>query len=124
MSYTDFVIKVKNARGAGKTIVKVNFTRMNKAIADLLASRGFVKNVEVKGKGVKKYLEIDLEGKKQIHGVKFLSTPSLHRYAGYKDIRKVRNGFGMLVVSTPKGIVAGETARREKVGGELLFEIW
>jgi len=124
MKYTDFVIKVKNAKTAGKPTVKTDSTKANKAIAELLAVRSFVKSVEVKGKGTKKYLEIDLEGKKRIHAVKFLSTPSLHRHAGYKDFRKVKNGFGMLVVSTPKGIMAGETARKEKVGGELLFEIW
>ncbi len=124
MKYTDFVIKVKNAKTAGKPTVKTDATKANKAIAELLAVRSFVKSVEVKGKGTKKYLEIDLEGKKRIHAVKFLSTPSLHRHAGYKDFRKVKNGFGMLVVSTPKGIMAGETARKEKVGGELLFEIW
>lgn len=122
--YTNFLIKIKNARSAEKAIVKTDATKMTKAIAELLAIRGFIKAVEVKGKGAKKYLEIDLEGKKKIHAVKFLSTPSLHRYAGYKDFRKVKNGFGMLVVSTPKGIMAGEAARKEKVGGELLFEIW
>ncbi len=124
MSYTDFVIKIKNAKIAGKPIVKTDATKMSRAIAELLAARGFVKGVEVKGKGVKKYLEIDLEGKKQMHAVKFLSTSSRHRYAGYKDFKKVKNGFGMLVVSTPKGIMTGESARKEKVGGELLSEIW
>lgn len=124
MNYTDFVIKVKNAKTAGKPIVKTDATKMSKAIAELLVVRGFVKGVEVKGKGVKKYLEIDLEGKKKIHAVKFLSTPSRHRHAGYKDFKKVKNGFGMLVVSTPKGVMTGESARKEKVGGELMFEIW
>ncbi len=124
MNYTDFVIKVKNAKTAGKSTVKSDATKMNKAIVELLVTRGFVKSVEVKGKGTKKYLEIDLGGKKRIHAITFLSKPSLHRHAGYKNFKKVKNGFGMLVVSTPKGIMTGETARKEKVGGELLFEIW
>ncbi len=122
--YTDFLIKIKNAKAAEKTTVKAQATKIHKAIAELLAARGFVKHVEVKGKGPKKYLEIDLESKKPIHGVKFLSTPSLHRYSGYKDLKKVKGGFGMLIVSTSKGIMSGETARKEKTGGELLFEIW
>ncbi len=122
--YTDFLLKIRNAKGAEKPTLKTPTTALHKAIADLLAARGFIKSVEVKGKGPKKYLEIEHQTNRPIHGIKFLSTPSLHRYGGYKDFRKVKGGFGMLVVSTSKGIMNGEAARKEKAGGELLFEIW
>ena len=122
--YTDFLIKIKNAKTAEKPTLKTPATKLHKAIADLLIARGFIKSVEIKGKGIKKYLEIELQAKKSIHGIKFMSTPSLHRYGGYKDFRKVKGGFGMLVVSTSKGIMNGETARKEKAGGEVLFQIW
>ncbi|MBI2035072.1 MAG: 30S ribosomal protein S8 [Candidatus Liptonbacteria bacterium] len=54
----------------------------------------------------------------------FLSKPSKKFYVSYKELRPVRRGFGMSVISTPKGIMTDKEARKNKVGGELLFEIW
>ncbi len=122
--YIDLLIKIKNAQKAGRDILKTRSTKMDKAVADLLAKRGFVKSVEVKGKTYKKYLEIDLKSDRLISGVKFLSKPSLHRYSGYATMKKVKGGYGLLVVSTPKGIVSGDEAKKHKVGGELLLEVW
>ncbi|MDE2001160.1 MAG: 30S ribosomal protein S8, partial [Patescibacteria group bacterium] len=57
-------------------------------------------------------------------GVRILSRPSRRLYAGYKDIRPIRQGYGMLVLSTPKGVMDGKSAKMQKLGGQLLFEIW
>ncbi|MEK7626624.1 MAG: 30S ribosomal protein S8 [Patescibacteria group bacterium] len=122
--YIDLLIKIKNAQAAGKPILKVTATKADKAVADVLSERGFVKSVELKGKSYKKYLEIELDGAKKISGLKFRSKPSLRNYAGYRELKKVKGGYGMLVLTTPKGILTDERARREKVGGQLLFEIW
>ena len=122
--YIDLLIKIKNAQGAGRETLKSRYTKMDKAVADILQQRGFVKNVEIKGKAYKKYIELDLKGGRPVAGVKFLSRPSLHKYSGYADMRKVKGGYGLLVVSTPKGILSGDEARKHKVGGELLLEVW
>ncbi len=122
--YTDFLIKIKNARMAEKKVLKAKFTKMDKAIAEILAMVNFVEKIEVKGKSAKKIIEIELDGKRRINGLKFLSRPSLRRYVGYKELRAPKGGRGLLVVSTSKGIMTSIEARKQKVGGQLLFEIW
>lgn len=126
--YIDFLNKIKNAQAARKDTLRVPYTKADFAIAEMLLRRNFLKGVSKKGKGVKKILEAQLNyeksGEGAIRGVKFLSKPSRRLYVGYKELKPVKHGFGMVVLSTPKGILSGNVARREKVGGELLFEIW
>jgi small subunit ribosomal protein S8 len=122
--YIDLLIKIKNAQAAGKPMLKSPATKTDKAVAEVLAERGFVKKVELKGKSYKKYLEIELDGARKINGLKFRSKPSLRNYSGYRDLKKVKGGYGTLVLTTPKGVLTDERAKKEKVGGQLLFEIW
>lgn len=122
--YINFLIKIKNAQKAGKKGMKAQFSKNDAAVAELLVSRGFLKSSETKGRAPKKYIEVDLDSTRKIDTVKFLSRPSARIYSGYNELRRVKGGFGMLVLSTPKGILSGEEARKQKVGGQLLFEIW
>ncbi len=122
--YIDLIIKIKNAQKAGKKSVKSPFSKMDNAVAEELARYGFVKRVEVKGRAPKKILDISLNPEKPLANVKFLSTPSLKKYSGYNQFRPVKGGFGLLIVSTPKGIMSGVRAKKEKVGGQVLFEVW
>lgn len=122
--YINLLIKIKNAASAGKKTVKFYHSNMDKAVLDVLKKHGFIAEVEIKGKNPKKILYVDLKHDKDIHGIKFLSKPSAKLYKGFKDLRKVKGGHGLLVISTPKGIMSGDEARRQKVGGEALFEIW
>lgn len=118
------MIKLKNATMADKKSVRFRYTKMDHAIVEVLLHYGFLKKVEVKGRAPKRTIEVLLNSEKAIEGVKFESTPSLRRYAGYKDFASIKGGRGLLVVSTPKGIKAAPEARKEKVGGQLLFAIW
>jgi len=126
--YTDLLVKIKNAQAVKSESIKANYSIMDKAILDILEKKNFVGAVEVKGRAPKKVFEINLKydntGKGIVNGVKILSKPSRHLYVGYEDIRPVRQGFGLLIVSTSKGIMDGQSARKAKLGGELLFEIW
>jgi small subunit ribosomal protein S8 len=124
MAYIDLLIKIKNAQSAEKPTLKTPATKIDKAVADILVERGFVKKSEVKGKSYKKYLEIELDGARKIEGLKFLSKPSIQKYSGYRELKKVKSGYGTLVLTTPKGIMTNERAKKERVGGQLLFEIW
>jgi len=67
---------------------------------------------------------IGLQGERSIEGVQFTSTPSVKRYRGYRDLRRVKGGYGVGIISTPKGVMTTETARREKVGGQILCTVW
>ena len=122
--YIDLLIRIKNAEAAGKDSVKVPYAKNDHAVAEILARFGFLASLEVKGRSLKKVMELKLNDARPIQGLKFLSRPSLRRYGKYREFRRVKSGQGLLVVSTPKGILTGEDARKSKVGGEILFEIW
>ncbi|RKY30250.1 MAG: 30S ribosomal protein S8 [Candidatus Omnitrophota bacterium] len=121
--YIDLVNRIKNAQEAGKKIVRAPYSNMDKEIASLLLKRGFVSKVNIVGRGADKVIKIYLRPS-AVSGFDFASKPSIQRYTGWKDIRPVKSGYGMLVLSTPKGIMSGEDARKEKVGGKVLFKIW
>ena len=100
---------------------------MDEEILGVLAKHQYVGLVHKKGRSSKKVLEVTLKYKEHegvIRSVQFLSKPSRHLYVGYRDIKPVRHGYGLLVLSTPRGILAGQEARKMKVGGEMLFKIW
>lgn len=122
--YIDLLIKIKNAQAAGKKLVKSRFTKTDKAVSEILQQYGFVAKSEIKGRLSKRFIFVDVKGSRPISGIRLISKPSVRRYAGYRDLRPVKGGYGTLVLSTPKGITTMSEARREKIGGELLFEIW
>jgi small subunit ribosomal protein S8 len=122
--YTDFIIRIKNAQNAGKSFLKVPYTKMDSLIAEVLERKGFFKKVEVKGRKTEKIIKIVLNPNHPIEGVKFLSKPSCRIYKGYSDLKPVKNGKGLLVVSTPQGIKSGSEAVKNKIGGQILFKIW
>ena len=127
MAYTDLITKIRNAQAVKKENVKTSYSKMNEAVLDVLKKHNYIDGFEKKGRGPKKILDIDLrydEGQGVIRGVRFMSKPSRRLYIGYRDVRPVRHGYGLSVVSTPKGIVTGADAKKAKVGGEILFEIW
>lgn len=125
--YQDLLTKIHNAQRAGKTSMKAQFSNMDMAVAEILVARGFVSAAAKKGRSPKRIIEVDMkytDGSGAITGIKFLSVPSRRLYAGYKDLRRVKQGYGTAVISTPKGIMTADSARKQKLGGELLFEIW
>lgn len=125
---SDFINQIKNAGMARKSEVTLSYSKMKHAIADLLVREGYIASVEQKGKDTRKTLKVTLiteeQGRPRINDVKRLSKPSRRMYAGVSEIRPVRGGVGIMVLSTPKGIMTDKQARNEKVGGELLFTMW
>ncbi len=124
----DLVVRLKNASDVKKASVSIPFSNYKMAIAEKLQHAGFVKGVEKRGKKIKKTLEVMLKydegGKPAISGTKRISKPGRRMYRAVLDIHSVRYGRGALILSTPKGILTDKEARKEKVGGEALFEIW
>lgn len=123
----DFIIRLKNAGAVGHKEVSIPYSKLKEAIARKLESAGYIGAVEVKGKDVKKTLEITLkyEGKKHvIQEVKRVSKPGRRLYTKVENIYPVKFGHGHMVLSTPKGILTDQEAREAKVGGEQLFKIW
>ncbi|MEK7543191.1 MAG: 30S ribosomal protein S8 [Patescibacteria group bacterium] len=122
--FIELITKIKNAQNADKKFIKVRYSKMDYAVAELLRAHAFIKKTEVKGKSYKKIIEIECDVPNPIQGIKFLSKPSVKRYRGYRELRNVKSGHGILILSTPKGIKTGVQARKEKVGGEILCELW
>ncbi len=121
----DFLVQIKNASLAGKRDIDVPYSLMKHSIADVLASRGFLGAIEKKGKKVRKTLSVSLtDDALEMFRTTRLSKPSRRVYLKSKDIRALRGGKGVLILSTPKGILSGEDAKKQKVGGELLCKVW
>ncbi len=122
--FIDVLIKMKNAQIAGKRSIKTMHTNMDYAVLEELKRYGFVKRTEIKGRAPKRIIDVVLNKERPINGIKFMSKPSLRKYSKYDSLRSVKGGTGIVVVSTSKGIMSGVRARKEKIGGQLLFEIW
>jgi small subunit ribosomal protein S8 len=124
----DLINQIKNAGAVKKAVVSIPFSNFKAAIAEKLKQAGYVGHVEKKGKKVKKTLDITLKydeaGMAHIKGVKRVSKPGRRLYRSVSEIIPVRYGHGAIILSTPKGVMTGVEAKKEKVGGEALFEIW
>ena len=127
-SIADMLMRIKNAGNAGLQSATIPFSRYRLSIAKFLEKKSFIKEVSKKGEGVKEMIEVKIAYNKnktpKIKGLARVSKSSCRVYCGVKNIKPVRNGFGLLVLSTPKGILSGEEAKRAHVGGEPLFKIW
>lgn len=125
---SDLIIQIKNASSVKKESITIPLSNMKFAVAEKLAQKGYVKMPIKKGKKIAKFMEVGLvynaDGSPRISGVERLSRQSKRLYRGVSEIKSVKQGFGSLVLSTPKGILTDDEARKEKVGGEILFNIW
>ncbi len=123
----DMINRLANAQAVKKETVEVPFSQIKYAIAKILEEKGFVKNVEFKGKRTKKIIEISLlypNGIPRITGVKRISKPGQRVYAPFQGMRRIRSGWGIAIISTSKGLMTDREAQKEKVGGEILCEIY
>ncbi|MFA6300836.1 MAG: 30S ribosomal protein S8 [Candidatus Paceibacterota bacterium] len=124
---SNMIIIMKNGSLAGKDTVAFPYSKMKNAIAECLKKDGYISEVSKKTKNGQPVLEVELiyiDKKPKITEVERISKQSRRVYFGMKDIHSVRNGSGLLVLSTPKGILSGKDARKEQVGGEALFRLW
>jgi small subunit ribosomal protein S8 len=123
---SNFVNGIKNANTAGKETVEFYNSKIKEAIAKVLLKEGFIKEISKKKKSNR--IEITLaysEGNiPKITGIQRVSKQSKRVYENHKEIRTFLNGFGRTIFSTPKGILTDRDARKEKIGGEVLFKIW
>ena len=126
-SISNMIIIMKNGNLAGKESVLIPYSKMKNAIGECLVKAGYLKQVSKKVKKGQPMLEVSLvytDKRPKITEVERISKQSRRVYFGMKDIHSVRNGSGLLILSTPKGILSGKEARKEQVGGEALFKIW
>jgi len=125
---SDLIVRLKNGSDAKKATVIVLYSKFAENVAHALKKAGYITSVEKKGKKFTKDLELGLvfspDKEPRIHGVERISKPSRRMYLKSTDIRMYRSGFGNTFLSTPKGIMVDQEAKKNKVGGEVLFKIW
>jgi len=117
---------LKTASKTGKESFTFPYSKVIAAIAATLGKKGYVVSARKvkKGRELELVLPVSAEQAQPITGAKRISRLSKRVYKKAREIRPVRNGFGMAVLSTPKGVLSDTEARTAKVGGEVLFEIW
>jgi small subunit ribosomal protein S8 len=119
----DMLTRIRNAQAAKKTHVELPSSKQKFAIANLLKDEGYVQDVDVKGEGGMPILAIELkyfQGQPLIEEIKRVSRPGLRVYKGCKDLPKVRDGLGVAIISTSKGVMTDRAARAAGQGGEVI----
>ena len=125
MHYT-ILSELKNAVRAKKDKVIFPYSKMDLAILKKLAENGYVKSAEREAAGRKSIIVVKLAtgATTPLNDFKIMSKPSRHTYTDYRSLSAVRQGHGLSMLSTSQGIMTGKEARKGKIGGEYLFEIW
>jgi len=120
--------RIRNANSAGKDKVDVKSSKTNLRILDILKNERFLNNFKAipdeKQGMVRVYLKFDEEGNSALQGLKRVSKPGLRIYAKTKKIPRVLSGLGIVIISTPRGVMTGLEAREKGLGGEILCYAW
>ena len=127
----DFLTRVRNGITAAHQDVEIPSSRLKRELARILKEQGYIRDFEIlpptpehPGELIRVVLKYTDERRSAITGLKRVSKPGLRIYTGRADIPRVRNGLGLSILSTPKGVMAGHEAWQEHVGGEVLCYIW
>ncbi len=123
----DMLTRIRNGCRAGKASVSMPASRNKAAIAAVLQEEGYIRSFEVGGEGAGKTLEVRLKyyrGSPVIEEINRISTPGCRIYARSDDLPSVRNGLGVALLSTSKGVMTDRAARRQRIGGEVLCTVF
>jgi small subunit ribosomal protein S8 len=124
----DMLTRIRNGINARHMRVPMPLSKLKLHIAEALKSEGFIESFEVQREGSRGTLTVQLKYDNNrecvITGLKRVSRPGLRRYVRSEEIPVVRNGLGVAILSTSRGVVTDREARRQHVGGELLCTVW
>ena len=124
----DMLTRIRNANLAMSKAVRMPSSKQREEVAKILAAEGFIDGFEVTPASPGKELTVSLrytEGRERvIHGLKRISKPGRRTYRGSKELPRVQGGLGVAIVSTSQGVLPDREARRRKLGGEIICEVW
>lgn len=123
----DMLTRIRNAVFAGHKTLELPASKVKQRIAEILKNEGYIDAFELQPEGPQGSIRIDLKwqgGQPAIEGLQRVSRPGQRRYAKSNEIPKVRNGLGIMIVSTPRGLMTDRAARRAGMGGELICSVW
>lgn len=123
----DLITRIRNAIAVGKTEIRVPTSKLKVAVAEKLQKIHFVEKVEVEAAEPRGILHVIInhEGKNaRINSIEKVSKPGRRVYKGADEIQKVKSGRGTVLISTSKGIMTGEEAKKARLGGEVLIKVY
>lgn len=124
----DMLTRVRNAIAANHTRVDIPGSKLKLELARILKEEGYINNFVTKGEGTKYqiriFLRYDAKGVSSISHLSRVSRPGRRVYVGSADIPRVLGGYGINIISTSKGLMSGKRAKQEKVGGEILAQVY
>ncbi|MCX7943222.1 MAG: 30S ribosomal protein S8 [Deltaproteobacteria bacterium] len=131
MSHTypvaDMLTRIRNALQARLDIIEVPHSKLKESILEVMTHEGYINGFRVVKRGAKKYVYISLKyynNEPVITEIKCYSTPGRRMYIGYDKIKRYTPGYGIVILSTSRGIMSGGRALREKIGGELICSVY
>ncbi len=127
-SIGDFLTRIRNAAMARHEKVDVPSSNLRAGIAKILQESGYIRSYKVARDGkqglMRVYLRYDEKGRPVINNIERVSRPSRRQYVKADEIPEVRSGYGLAILSTNRGVLSGETAKKENLGGEFLCQLW
>lgn len=126
----DMLTRIRNAVAARHERVRVPASKLKLAVADVLASEGFIKSFDIQDHPTGPQRDIDIEllyredGNSVLTGIQRISRPGLRVYVQKREIPRVYGGLGIAILSTPRGVMTGHRARQQNVGGEVMCYVW
>lgn len=123
----DMLSRIRNAAVVNKTEVNLSYSAQKQGVASILAKNGFLKEVKISQQNSRKVLNIvisDQDAGSTINEITRLSRPGRRQYVQSKEIPIIKRGRGIVVISTSKGVMSGEDAKRQKLGGELICKVY
>jgi small subunit ribosomal protein S8 len=125
---SDTLTRIRNAGMAGHDTTNIPYSKMSESIARILMREGFVHDVQVVGEGVRKQITVAMKyaGPKRpvFTAIERTSKPGRRIYVSHKNIRPTRQGVGIAILTTPKGVMTDNDAKRQGVGGEIICTVW
>ena len=119
---------IRNAQAVSKERVKIPFSSLVWNVVKVLKKKSFIEEAAKRGRSLNKFIDLKLkydeDGEPFIRGLKKVSKQGQRVYIGSKEIRLVRSGYGIVIISTPKGVMTGQEAKKKNLGGEVLCKIW
>lgn len=117
---------INNGQRANKSIVVSPYSKLQHSICNILVGEGYLQNIEIQQIAEKKYIKIELkyfQGRPVIDVLKRVSKPGRRVYAGLDDLPNILNGLGVSIISTPKGVMSDKSARKLRIGGEIICSV-
>jgi len=125
---TDMFNRIKNAQAVNHPTVRIPHSKFKFEVAKVLEKQGYVSKARKQGRKTRKYIELNLKYHEDktpvISEIKRMSKPGRRMYVKGNEIKPVKNGFGMSIISTSQGVMPGDQAKKKNIGGELICKIW